>query len=121
MRDAWRATMRAWTEPRDEPAWRQRGLAAARRPRAGLAGPTHGATGRGDVPGDRARVRARRTAAPARAPLLVPELRRGDGDGLAFLRHHHQRDWRAQARPRAARARVGHPRVRWPRQAFARD
>ena len=33
------------------------------------------------------------------ASLLVPVVRRGDGDGLAFLRHHHQRHRRAEARP----------------------
>ena len=48
------------------------------------------------------RLRARRVPAPARPSVLVPVLRRGDGDGLAFLRHHHQRPRRAEARPRAA-------------------
>ena len=48
------------------------------------------------------RVRTRRVPAPAGPPLLVPVLRRGDGDGLAFVRDHHERPRRPPARPRAA-------------------
>ena len=56
--------------------------------------------GRRHLRGDRAGLRPRRAAAPPRPSLLVPVVRRGDGDGLALLRHHHQRHRRAEARPR---------------------
>ena len=75
---------------------------------------------RGDERGDRPPLRPRRAAAPARASVLVPVLRRRDGHGLAFLRHHHQRDRRAEARPDAAVRRARHPRLRRARQALAR-
>jgi len=38
----------------------------------------------------RARIWARRAVAAARASVLVPVLRGGHGDGLAFLGHHHE-------------------------------
>ena len=81
---------------------RKRRPAAARRPRAEMAGGPHDPAGRGDEPGDRASLRPRRAAAPAGASVLVPVVRRRHGDGLAFLRHHHQRHRRAQARADAA-------------------
>ena len=40
------------------------------------------------------------------ASFLVSIVWRGDGDGLAFLRHHHERARCAQARPGAARRRT---------------
>jgi hypothetical protein len=58
---------------------------------------------------------------PPRPPLLVPVVRRGDGDGLAFVRHHHQRDRRAEARAQPARRRARHPGLRRARPAFAPD
>ena len=67
------------------------------------------------------RIRPRRVAAPAGTSVLVPVVRRGDGDGLAFLRHHHQRHRRAEARPDAAVRRTRHPCLRRTRQAFAPD
>ena len=79
---------------------RKRRPAAAQRARAEMARRPHDPARGGDQPGDRAPLRARRTAAPAGASVLVPVVRRGDGDGLAFLRHHHQRHRRAQARAR---------------------
>ena len=103
------------------PQSRKRRPAAAWRPRAGLARRAHDAARRRDQPGDRAPLRARRAAAPARASVLVPVVRRRDGHGLALLRHHHERHRRAEARPRAARRRARHPCLRRPRQAFAAD
>src|SRR5258707_570221 len=61
---------------------------------------------------DRPRIWPRRAPAPARASLLVPVLRRGDGNGLAFLRDHDERARRAEARPDAALRRTRHPRLR---------
>ena len=75
---------------------------------------------RGDRRGDRPPLRPRRAAAPAGASVLVPVVRRGDGDGLAFVGHHHQRHRRLEARAGAARRRTRHPCLRRPRQALAR-
>ena len=69
--------------------------------------------------GHRPSLRPRRAAAPARPSVLVPVLRRRHGHGLAFLRHHHQRHRRAQARADAASPRARHPRLRRTRPAFA--
>jgi hypothetical protein len=33
------------------------------------------------------------------APILVSIVRRRHGNGLAFLRHHHQCDWGLETRP----------------------
>src|SRR6266404_4325529 len=52
---------------------------------------SHDPAGDRDYRSDRPRIWPRRATAPARASLLVPVLRRGDGDGLAFLRHHDER------------------------------
>ena len=52
-------------------------------------------------------LRPRRAAAPSRPSFLVPVVRRRDGHGLAFLRHHDQRDRRAQARAGAAAGELG--------------
>ena len=41
-------------------------------------------------------------SAPPRPPVLVPVLRRGDGDGLAFVGDHDERARGAEARSRAA-------------------
>ena len=104
-----------------DPTRRQRRPAPARGPRARLARPADVAAGRGDVPGDRASLRARRASAPAGPPVLVPVLRGGDGHGLALLRDHHQRHRRAQARASAARGRARASRLRRPGQALAQD
>ena len=71
--------------------------------------------------GDRASLWPRRLPAAAVASVLVPVVRRRDGDGLALLRHHHQRDRRAEARAGAAPGRARHPCLRRPRPAFAQD
>ena len=71
--------------------------------------------------GDRPGLWPRRVPAPARQSLLVPVVRRGDGDGLAFVRHHHQRHRRAEARAGAARKGARPPCLRRTRQAFAQD
>src|SRR5215213_4143184 len=76
--------------------------AAARRASAEMAGGSHDPPRRGHERSDRPPLRARRAAAPARASVLVSVIRRRHGNGLAFLRHHHQRDRRAKARARAA-------------------
>ncbi len=68
-----------------------------------MAGDADGLPGRRYHAGDRPPLRPRRVPAPAGPSVLVPVVRRGDGHGLAFVRHHHQRDRRAQARPGAAR------------------
>ena len=81
----------------------------------------HDAARRGHRRGDRPPLRPRRVAAAPGSSVLVPVVRRGHGHGLAFLRHHHQRDRRAQARSRAAVGRTRHPCLRRPRQAFAQD
>src|SRR5258708_31505956 len=52
-------------------------------------------------------------------PILVSVARLRDGDGLAFVRHHHQRPGGAQARPCATRAGVGDPCLWRPRKALA--
>src|SRR5947209_310783 len=64
--------------------------------RAGMARRAHDPARRGDQPGDRASLWTRRTARAPRPPVLVSVVRRRHGNGLAFLRHHHQRAWRAQ-------------------------
>ena len=56
-----------------------------------------------------------RVVAPPCPSVLVPVVRRRDGDGLAFLGHHDQRRRCVETRPRAARRRTRHPCVRWPR------
>ena len=104
---------------RDGPTRRQRRPAASRRPGAGLARPAHGAARRGDRRGDRARLWPRRVPAPAGASVLVPVVRRGDGDGLALVGDHHERARRAEARARAARGRARPLRLRRPRQPLA--
>ena len=71
--------------------------------------------------GDRRHLRPRRVAAPARAPVLVPVVRRRHGHGLALLGDHHERDRRAEARPRAPVGRTRNPCLRRPRQAVAQD
>ena len=86
----------------DGPASRKRRPAAAWRPRAAMARAAHDAARRGDQRGDRPALRPRRAAAPPRASVLVPVVRRRDGHGLALLRHHHQRHRRAEARADAA-------------------
>ena len=72
-------------------------------------------------PGDRPGVWARRAAAAAGASVLVPVVRRRDGDGLAFVRHHDERHRRAEARARAAERRARAPCLRRARKAFAED
>ena len=97
---------------------RKRRSAAAWRPRAELARRPHDAARRRDQRGDRPSLWPRRVAAPARPSLLVPVLRRRHGHGLAFLRHHHQRHRRAEARPGAAVGRTRPPCLRRPRHAI---
>ena len=89
--------------PTDARTIRKRRPAAAWRARAEMAGGPHDPPRRGHQPGDRPPLRPRRAVAPAGASVLVPVVRRGDGHGLAFLRHHHQRHRRAEARADAAR------------------
>ncbi len=96
-------------------------FAASWRASAGVAGPAHGAARRGDRRGGGAGIRARRVPAAAGAPVLVPGVRLRDGDGLAFLRHHHQRHRRPEARAEAAGEGARPPRLRRARQAFAQD
>ena len=55
------------------------------------------------------------------ASLLVPVVRRRDGHGLAFVRHHHERHRRPEARTGAAAGRTRHPCLRRTRQALAQD
>src|SRR3984893_18368275 len=59
----------------------QRRPDASRRPRAKMAERPYDPARRRDHRGDRPRVWPRRAAAPAVASLLVPSVRRGDGDG----------------------------------------
>jgi hypothetical protein len=61
-------------------------------------GQLHDAARRGHPPSHRARIRARGIPAPHLASLLVPVLRRRDGHGLAFIRHHDERRRRAETR-----------------------
>ena len=104
--DAGEAIIRDPTRPRasrrqvcaDGAPCRQCRPAASRWPGAEMAGRSHDQARRGDHRGDRPGVWPRRVAAPVGASLLVPVVRRGDGDGLAFLRYHHERHRRAEAR-----------------------
>ena len=70
---------------------RQRRSSASRRPGPRLAGRADDAARHGDGRGDRPSLWPRRVPAPPGPSLLVPVVRRGDGDGLAFVGHHHQR------------------------------
>ena len=83
--------------------------------------PAHGLARSHRLPGDRPPLRPRRIPAAAFASVLVSVLRRRDGDGLAFLRHHDQRHRRAEARPGAIGTRARYPCLRRPRPAFAPD
>jgi hypothetical protein len=98
---------------------RKRRSAAAWWARSTMAGAAHGRARRHRMPGNRPSLRPRGAAAAAVTSVLVPVVRRGDGNGLAFLRHHHERYRRAQARPRPHRRRTRNPRLRRARQAFS--
>ena len=119
-RDAGTFREQAWEPSHGETSWLRRS-AAARRAGAAVARRPHDPARRGDGRGDRPRIRPRRAVAPARPSVLVPVVRRGDGDGLALVGDHDQRHRRAEARPRAAQRRTWPARLRRPRQAFAQD
>src|SRR3984893_6383242 len=100
---------------------RKRRSTPARRTCAAVAGDPDVVARRRHHSGDRPSLRPRRIPAAAIASVLVPVVRRGHGHGLAFVRHHHQRHRRPQARPGTALRRTRHPCVRWPRPAFKED
>src|ERR1700674_5086166 len=93
--------------------------AFAWRTRATMAGGPHDSSGRGDEPGDRAPLRTRRALTPAGKSLLVSVLRRRHGNGLAFIRHHDERDRGAETRVDAAPEGARDSRLRWAREVLA--
>src|SRR5271166_5990594 len=105
----------------DDAAFRECRLAAARWPRTEMAERPDGQVGGGDRGGDCPRVWPGRAVAPVGESLLVPVVRGGDGDGLAFLRHHHQCHWCTEARPDTFVRRTWHPCLRRARQPLAPD
>ena len=81
---------------------RQRRSSSPWRTCAAMAGDAHVLARRRHHAGDRAALRPRRIPAAAVASVLVSIVRRRDGHGLAFVRHHDQRHRRLEARARAA-------------------
>jgi hypothetical protein len=71
--------------------------------------------------GRRARLRHVRFSIAAERSVLVPGLRRGDGHGLALVRHHDVGHGRAQARTESTRARAWLVHLRRARPPFAPD
>src|ERR1700681_2000625 len=112
---------RIWTLRFDGKTIRQRNSSFARWTRAALARDTHVFARRRRNAGDRPPLWPRRFLAAPVAPVLVPVVWRGHGNGLAFVRHHDQRHRRSQARAGAAFRRTRHPRLRRPRPALAED
>ncbi len=77
---------------------RQCRSAASWRPRAEWLGERMTQLGAVICRGDRPSIMAATNCCAGWRILLVPVLRRRDGHGLAFVRHHHQRHRRAEAR-----------------------
>src|SRR3954471_21610868 len=86
--------------------YRQRRSTSPWRAGSAVAGHTHGVAGRGHHAGDRAPLRPGRIPAAAVASVLVPVVRRRHGNGLALVRHYHQRHWGIEARIGTARKRT---------------
>src|ERR1700676_772730 len=95
-----------WTLRFDGKTIRQRNSSFARRTRAALAGDAHVLARRHYYAGHRPPLWPRRVPAAPVSSVLVPVIRGGHGDGLAFVRNHHQRHWRPQARAGAALGRT---------------
>ena len=109
---------RAVYRSRDEAIGRRR-PAAARRPRAGLAGVAHVHARHRDRRERAAPLRPAGAAVAAERSVLVSGARIRDGHGLALLRHHHLGDGRVEARPQPEGARARRLHLRWTRQAVA--
>src|SRR2546430_16852981 len=97
-----------WNRP-PSTAWRKCPL---------LAGATDDAPRRGDQRSDRPSLRTRRAIAASCPSVLVPIVRRRDGNGLALVGHNHERNRRAKARAPAARGRSRNSRFRRARLAY---